>query len=250
MKFLRGESRLRSCLLPFLLLALLLGLGVLIACGDSAPTATTPVTASAPETQPVPAPTARYRVSFQASWSRATHPDRFPSNPHFSPLIGATHAARARFWQAGMVASDGIEAMAELGAISPLDDIIRAAIDSGTAEQLLNGSGISPSPGETSLELAISREFPYVTLVSMIAPSPDWFVGIASENFLESGDWPEEVVFDLLPYDAGTDSGQIFDAPDRDTRPREPISRIDGPPFLNDGALPPLGRFVFTRLAL
>ena len=27
---------------------------------------------------------ARYRVTFQATWSAATHPTNFPGNPHFS----------------------------------------------------------------------------------------------------------------------------------------------------------------------
>ena len=34
---------------------------------------------------------ARYRVTFQATWSAETHPTNFPANPHFSGLVGATH---------------------------------------------------------------------------------------------------------------------------------------------------------------
>ncbi len=32
-----------------------------------------------------------YTVHFDASWSEETHPDGFPSSPHFSGLIGGTH---------------------------------------------------------------------------------------------------------------------------------------------------------------
>lgn len=232
----------------FLWIGLALACGLGAACGDSptSPSDEVPVEPEAPVV--VPDPVARYRVTFDATWSAATHPDRFPGNPHFSPLVGATHSENVSFWREGDIASDGIESMAERGATTPLDDLIRAAIDAGTAESLLLGDGIPLSPGAVSLELTVSTEYPRVTLVSMIAPSPDWFVGIASVNFLESGDWPDELVFELRPYDAGTDSGAIYTARDRDTEPREPIQRITGAPFVAAGMVAPLGTFTFTRL--
>ena len=30
---------------------------------------------------------ARYRVTFEAGWSAASHPEGFPGNPHFSGLV-------------------------------------------------------------------------------------------------------------------------------------------------------------------
>ena len=218
-------------------LVLLLGAG---ACGD----ATSPMdtgTPTSPTASSAPAAQARYRVTFRATWSPATHPDRFPSNPHFSH-------GNVRFWEASGIASPGIKQMAELGATSPLDSTIRAAIDAGQAQSLLLGGGISSSPGETSLELTVTREFPYLTLVAMIAPSPDWFVGVSARNLLESGDWPAQIVFELFPYDAGTDGGNIYDASDLDTRPQEPITRIDAAPFRNEGTVLPLGTYTLTRL--
>jgi hypothetical protein len=214
-----------------------------LGCGDStrpAPSTPTPI--------PAPAAQARYRVTFEATWSVSTHPDRFPPNPHFSPLVGGTHNGSVRFWETGTLASEGIERMAELGATSPLDDVIRAAIGSGTAQTLILGGGIDSSPGATSVEFSITREYPLVTVVSMIAPSPDWFVGISGRNFLETGDWLDTITFELFPYDAGTDSGEIYDARDDDTEPQEPIRRIEGSPFRAEGAVPALGRFTFTRI--
>ena len=223
-------------------IALWLALG----CGSSTgPSPTGAVATTTTTTAPAPDPIARYRVSFQASWSAATHPERFPADPHFSPLVGAVHDERVRFWSAGEIASDGIEQMAERGATSPLDDIIRAAVDRGEAGALLLGGGIARSPGEVGLELEVSPEHPRVTLVSMIAPSPDWFVGISAENFLASGDWPDEIVFELHAYDAGSDSGAIYTSRDRDTQPKEPIRRIEDAPFRGT---PPLGTFTFTRI--
>jgi hypothetical protein len=99
-------------------LANALGLAMLAgACSSSsAPTAPSAPVVSAPAApdQPPPPPppppvptTVRYRVVFDALWSQVTHPQDYPGNPHFSPLIGATHSAAVRFWADGAIASDG-----------------------------------------------------------------------------------------------------------------------------------------------
>jgi hypothetical protein len=171
----------------------------------------------------------------------------FPADPHFSGLIGATHQQEVRFWQEGSLASDGIESMAERGSKTPLDREIERAISDGTAETLLSGGGIDRSPGSVSLDFSISVQHPFVTLVSMVAPSPDWFVGASALSLLQDGDWARELIVELHPYDAGTDSGTSYASRDRDTVPPIPISRIDGPPFQVGGVVPPLGTFTFRR---
>jgi hypothetical protein len=171
----------------------------------------------------------------------------FPDNPHFSGLIGATHQQDVRFWQDGSLASNGIESMAERGAKTPLDQEINQAVNDGRAQNLLSGEGINRSPGSVSLGFTASVEHPFVTLVSMLAPSPDWFVGVSALSLLQEGDWANEVVVELQPYDAGTDSGTSYASRDRDTMPPVPISRIDGPPLQVGGAVLPVGTFTFRR---
>jgi hypothetical protein len=201
-----------------------------------------------PSPAPTAAPAARYSVTFQATWSAQSHPADFPANPHFSPLIGGTHSAAVRLWTAGGLASAGIEAMAELGRTSPFDQEVEAAIAAGTAERVLRGPNISVSPGSAALEFEIGRERPLVTLVSMIAPSPDWFVGVHDLSLLENGDWVRERVVTLEPYDAGTDDGVTYQSPDRDAQPRRPIMEIDGFPLDVQGRVDPMGTFTFRRL--
>ena len=164
-----------------------------------------------------------------------------------SGLIGATHEDGFRLWQGGTIASNGIEAMAELGAKTPFDMEIQQAIDAGRAEHLLSGDGIARSPNAVVLDFDISLDKPSVTLVSMIAPSPDWFVGVSNLSLLDNGDWADELVIDLDPYDAGTDSGASYESRDRDTSPREPIARITMPPLASNGDVAPVGTFTFRR---
>jgi len=185
---------------------------------------------------------ASYKVTFEADWSKATHPQDFPSNPHFSGLVGASHKHDARLWKAGELATPGIESMAETGAKGALLNEVDGLIAQGTAESALSGPGIGVSPGVATMEIKISQPFPLVSLTSMIAPSPDWFVGVDSLSLRSGGRWLNDVVVELMPYDAGTDSGSTYNSSNQPTNPPEPIFQIDQSP-LDNGV--PLGRFRF-----
>ncbi len=162
-----------------------------VACSDSTNMPTPLPAPPPPRATPSPTPdaTADYVVRFEATWSAPTHPNDFPPNPHFSGLIAGTHRADVRFWEPGETASDGIKEMAEKGSKSPLDAIVTAAIEAGQAEFLLSGDGISRSPDAIELGFSVTTDFPVVTVVSMVAPSPDWFVGVSALELIQNGDW-------------------------------------------------------------
>jgi hypothetical protein len=81
----------------------------------------------------------------------------------------------------------------------------------------------------------------------MLAPSPDWFVGVAGLDLRAGGAWLPERTVDLFVYDAGTDSGPNYTSPNDDTDPPEPIARIVEAPFATNGTV---GTFTFTRLGV
>ena len=189
-----------------------------------------------------------YKVTFDATWSEETHPDDFPPNPHFSGLIGASHNENVKFWREGELASPGIKNMAETGSKSPLNSEILNAISDKTAYKLISGGGISLSPGSVSLNFKVSKDYPLVSLVTMIAPSPDWFVGVDSLNLYENGSFVDEKVVTLYAFDAGTDSGETYTSPNEPTIPPVAIFKIEGYPFYYNGELVPLGTFTFTKL--
>ena len=192
--------------------------------------------------------TAKYRVTFNATWSEETHPDDFPSNPHFSGLIGASHNDKVTFWEDGDLASPGIKNMAETGSKQPLTQEIGTAIFSKNAFRLISGGGIETSPGSITLDFIVSENYPRVTLVTMIAPSPDWFVGVDSLNLYENGSFVDEKIVVLYAYDAGTDSGTNYTSPNEPTDPPEEIFKIQGYPFYYEDELVPLGTFKFSKL--
>lgn len=127
------NMRYAACLLLALFLA---------GCGSSGPTDE--------GERDSPDPMDTYTVTFQSAWSAATHPTDFPSDPHFSGLIGATHRAGVILWAEGGLASPGIENMAETGSKDPLNSEIDTLIQRGQAGVKLSGSGIRPSPGSVS----------------------------------------------------------------------------------------------------
>ena len=198
-------------------------------------------------TEPAPQ-MAMFELTFDATWSAATHPTDFPSgNPHFSGLIGASHNSTASLWAPGGMATPGIRSMAETGSKSPLTSEIQALITAGSAETLISGGGIGRSPNSVTVQFMASQDFPLASVVSMIAPSPDWFVGVHGVPLFQNGQWVEELVVNLDPYDAGTDSGATYTSPNNRTTPQEPIARVVEPLDV-DGTVAPLGTFTFRRL--
>ncbi len=190
--------------------------------------------------------TATYRVVFDATWSASTHPTDFPGGAHFSPLIGAVHNGGASFWALGDTATRGMEVMAETGATGPLTTEINAAMPDG-ALAVISGRGIGSPASATINGITVREDFPLVTLVTMIAPSPDWFVGVAGQPLLmDDGRWADEVQVVLYPLDSGTDSGTTYRSANRDTSPRRPIRSLNGVSPFSDA---PIGTFTFTRTA-
>ena len=66
---------------------------------------------------------AKYTLTFQAEWTSARHAD-FPSNPHFSAVVGCSHKADYVMWRPGEKASTGVKNVAELGKKQFLNSII------------------------------------------------------------------------------------------------------------------------------
>ena len=89
------------------------------------------------------------------------------------------------------------------------------------------GAGPFNSPGNDAIMITVKDKYSMISLITMIAPSPDWFVGVDSYDLCASdGKWKDNVKIDLLPWDAGTDSGFSFKSADSATVPVDVITRI------------------------
>ncbi len=208
-------------------------------------TATLALAASA-HAQPAPS-VATYRVTFDAMWTASSHPDAYVGNAHFSQIVGAPHSDDVNLWEPGGIASDGIKQMAETGGTNLLRNEILQLQNAGLSGSRILGSG-ADGDGEAVATFEASTDHHVVTLVTMIAPSPDWFVGTESQPLIAADQWVSSVSVDLFAWDAGTDSGTDFTSPNQPTNPREPIRNIhDEIPFAGS---PRLGTMTFELLSI
>ncbi len=185
--------------------------------------------------------TAKYKIEFIAEWSEKTHPDNYPKNAHFSPFVAYSHngSVEAKIFSEGKLATAGVEDMAETGATGTLVKEIKSLINSKLVYQQTKGK-VFDSPGGDISELSFSQEYSNFLFVSMLAPSPDWFVS-GSTDLFEDGDWVERAEIDLVTFDAGTDDGVELTSRDKDSKPKQPI-------VVFGDELQGLGRVVLSRI--
>lgn len=190
------------------------------------------------------ASTATYRMTVNNTWSDATHPSLAPlavnaPNAHFSHIGGATHNGDVSFWEVGQLATPGIKRMAEAGGVvkksgqTRLEDEVDDAISDGDADSFLawehwfcpDWQGHENCGGLVQ-EFNIEEDYPLLTLVTMLGPSPDWFVGVSGLNMRENGQWKQNIVVDLFPYDGGTRTNNVLGLGGPLNSPPLPISLI------------------------
>ncbi|WP_370476880.1 T9SS type A sorting domain-containing protein [Tamlana flava] len=194
-----------------------------------------------------------YDITFESVWeSVADNPNDgistidLPPNAHWSPLTVVTHKTEHTFLMMGALASPGIESIAETGATSTFVNEVETNSD---ANQVVVGSGLNSAKGTITINnLEVSEDFPLISLASMIAPSPDWFIAVNGEN-LRSGNsgfnngWKATFSIDLYPYDAGTEDGNMYSLSNPETNPVGVISSLSNISPFNDRKI---GTVTFT----
>ena len=218
-----------------------------------APAAETASTMAMETTQPAMPETAQYTVTFTRLWTDKTHPFEHPeagvlTGPHFSGLIGATHGDGYAIFKEGALPTPGLEKLSEEGKHSPLDQEIKDAIAAGKAGALFETGPIRDASKTETVTITVSRQFPMVSAVAMIAPSPDWFAGVADVNLMEGGQWVSSKSVDLSASDSGGDDGATYKAADMDNDPKKPTTTASAAHFVVNGNRPPVGRLTFTKM--
>ncbi|MFT4646574.1 MAG: hypothetical protein ACI8ZX_003005 [Planctomycetota bacterium] len=190
-----------------------------------------------------------YEVEMVGIWSSTTHPTDFPSNAHFSPMIGISHIAALDVIGIGLSATEGIKSMAETGATIILDEEFDLFRNQTYSLDKFTGASFD-SPGSNKSEIGVERGKHNVTIFSMIAPSPDWFVAV-STSLIDPVDeqWYDEVTVYATSYDAGTDSGVSFASANLVSSPLEGVHIIEEGP-LTEGmdTVKNVAKFIFRRV--
>lgn len=173
-----------------------------------------------------------YIVTFDSNWSQETHPHpngSLPNSAHWSRLVGAIHNNEISFLTMGELSTQGIENIAESGSNGAFNNEVNNAITAGTAIEYIDLGDLDSDLGQIIGTIQATTEHSLISLISMIAPSPDWIIAIDSIALLnDANEWEEEISIDLYPYDAGTDNGTDYTSGNSDTNPAQPISSLQG----------------------
>lgn len=200
----------------------------------------------------MPAGSVEYTVVFKSTWTAATHPFEYPaagvlSGPHFSGLIGATHNASFTLFAEGKMPTPGIENLSENGKHSPLDGEIKAATGMGGVGMLFETGALKDFGDSIVATVRVDQAHPLVSLVAMIAPSPDWFTGAANVNLMENGAWVGARTLTLWAYDSGGDDGTTYKASDMDANPKHATVRAATRHFVVNGRPVPVATLTFRK---
>ncbi|CAB9501502.1 Spondin_N [Seminavis robusta] len=171
---------------------------------------------------------AEYSCKFTNLWSEARHPNLYPGNAHWSPPVLGAHSNGYSMWAPGALASPGIESVAETGAVGTLLNEFVAANDL-TGDIVTGDVTFNRVVNDQVLDnIIFSREHPYLSSISMIAPSPDWFTGFydydpRSDN---GNSWAREFTLLTYPWDAGTEQGTGYRLGNSAESPHKVISQF------------------------
>eukprot|EP00177_Eucheuma_denticulatum_P006618 GFKZ01012039.1.p1 GENE.GFKZ01012039.1~~GFKZ01012039.1.p1 ORF type:complete len:245 (+),score=31.57 GFKZ01012039.1:42-737(+) len=169
----------------------------------------------------IPFPRCSGSATYNVTFINQLTPERFgdripPVGLVFSPMVAVSHSNRLSFLTVRGLASPQVEQIAETGDNSAF--VALATSLQGEERGVLtvaDAPGPTMSGGSTSLMVEVDCENPFITALSMIAPSPDWIVQVNNRNMVDrlSGDFVTRMSGILIAYDAGVDDGMEFTPP-------------------------------------
>lgn len=121
-----------------------------------------------------------YLVTLVSNWNKEDHL-KLPGGAHFSKPAVVHHKSDYTLIPFGGQATPGLEELAELGQTGEIEEEFEQKMRTG----FIISYSIFPAmhlSDRTSMQFTISvtASAPYFSMASMIAPSPDWIIGIDS----------------------------------------------------------------------
>lgn len=119
---------------------------------------------------------------------------------YFTPILVAAHKPGHPMFTPGEAASDALEAVAEGGDTGPMTAALEASSD---VNDISSSEGLL-APGESvTVVVKGKKDFRYISLVSMLIPTNDAFIGISGLKVPKKSNSPLTVP--VVAYDAGTE---------------------------------------------
>jgi len=185
----------------------------------------------------------QYKCSFENQWNKDRHPNEIPVNSlafRWTKQILASHGISYTMWREGSMASKAVETLAEAGGIA---DILEELQELGESHDIGYDKYLHAKDPIVHFEpLEMTATKCYISAISKLSPSPDWFSGFHDFNAVDetSNTWYEEIVVPVFPFDAGTMIGNTYVTFPFPEKNPDPISQftVENVPesgiFLND----------------
>lgn len=175
--------------------------------------------------------TFKYTLSGAFTWEG--NDTNRPSSAHFSPMVCSVSLSPVMF-QEGMQSSPGFKSIAESG--NPNTLLRELSENTEVMSNFeLRGTSVGTSTGTIASSAqsvtAVGDTAIWLACVTMIAPSPDWVVGIPSRNLCDEFEGTSGGSFEvnLMAYDAGTKNGESYTGGSSSTDPQTPLAmRTEG----------------------
>jgi Spondin_N len=166
---------------------------------------------------------ASYKIIFRLKWQNPEF--AVPAGAHVTALTGMIHSKDTSLWNTGSLATRGLEDVAEEGNSMNMNMELDAII----AEKKALSKFLLPAPlvtGGLDTVLNFNTSYSCISFTSMIAPSPDWFMGLHNVDLFHGNSWVKDTTVSLMLYDAGTEDGDTFGYDNPETAPRQKISLL------------------------
>merc|ERR1712106_378554 len=166
-----------------------------------------------------------YKLVLETHWSEEMFPKQYPlwrPPAQWSKTVGYTHNGSISLFKTGQAVSDGVRMFVEKGDSDMLE---RETAGSSFLDTVFAPS-IQQGEGQTETLIFVDGNNTKLSLMTAIVPSPDWFIGLASLELCQDGDWMDYARLDASPMDAGTDNGLTFTSPNWATDPRGEVVTI------------------------
>jgi len=180
----------------------------------------------------------RYYCTFRGKWNRERHPNDFPQSASWSAPVIVSHSKDWRMWTGTETVTAGVEYMAEQGFPTiAYNEFANAGYE--TLQMIIGERMYNTSESQHLPPINVTYSHPWLSAMTKITPSPDWFVGFSDFRTIsyDTETFYNRVVIQSYVWDAGTDDGQNYLSFDRDLDPQVPCMRFCVPPHVGEGGV-------------
>lgn len=153
-----------------------------------------------------------YRVTLKMNWEKSN--DRnFPRGAGFPYVVAVGHNSKYTLFEKGKPLANPVAKFVKSGDFKDLEDDLNKFKKDNDVSFFDTAKGAGPeSTVELTVVLDSETNATDISIMALIGPSPDWFVGLQGSDLCKaaSKEFTELPLADLSAYDGGLDNGTEY----------------------------------------